>query len=266
MSGAYTRSGIGGALLLSLIACSHRSHSNPKEAGIHFQVGLSLFEDKEYPKALEEFKKARALDDASAAIRMHVGLAYLKIEKLNEASQEIELACKMQDPFPECWNNLSYVELKRGHPREAATFAQKALQTDTYPTPETALENWALAQIDIKDFKGARKNLEHARRLKPESCSLRTASVLLLGRQGDWDEALRESRRTIHLCRIDPAPHLWEAYALYKLGQRAQAEAKYHEILNLFNRPDAADAARVALDRLKNRIPLKEPPQSLGES
>lgn len=248
-------------------ACStHSLHRNEKQSQLHFQVGLSHFEDRDYPQALSEFQRALELDEGSSSILMHIGLAYLKMDKLEQAETRVRQACTLKEAFPECWNNLAYIQLRQHEPNKAAISAQKALAFDTYQTPEIAYENLSRAQIDLKQYAPARKNLEKALRIRPESCELRMTSALLLVRQGDFDEALRESKRTVFLCKLDPRAHLWEAYCEYRLGNRSLAEKKYNEILDLFNRADAADAARVAIDRLKNRIPLEEPPQMLGDS
>ncbi len=246
-------------ILLWLGACAHGPEKDPKQARVHYQIGLSYLEDQKYPEALKEFEDAARFDPSDPALHMHVGIAYLQLEKIDEAAKWVSEACKMPEPFPECWNNLSHIELRRGHAAEAASYAEKALATDTYSTPETAFANLARAQLALKQPQKALTTLQKSLRLKPQACDLRILLNPTYIRLNDLETALSEARRTKFFCRLEPQAHLWEAYLLQKIGRRSDAEQKYREIMELFRQPETIDASRVALERLKKRLPLPEP-------
>lgn len=240
-------------------ACATGPSRDPKQARVHYQIGLSYLEDQKYPEALKEFEDAARFDPTDAAFHMHVGIAYLQLEKTEEAAKWVSEACTMSDPFPECWNNLSHIELRRGHAAQAAQYAEKALATDTYSTPETALANLARAQLALKQPQKALATVQKALRLKPQACELRILLNPIYLRSNDLETALSEAKRTTFFCRLEPNAHLWEAYLLQKIGRRSDAEQKYREIMDLFRQPETIDASRVALERLKQRLPLQEP-------
>lgn len=248
------------ATVVWLGACAHGpSQQEAKQARVHYQIGLSYLEDQKYPEALKEFEEAARLDPTDSGLHMHVGIAYLQLDKLDESAKWVSEACKMTEPFPECWNNLSHIELRRGHATEAAAHAEKALTTDTYSTPETALANLTRAQLALNQPKKALATVQRALRLKPQSCDLRILLSPVHIRLGDLETALDEARRTSFFCRLEPNAHLWEAYLLQKIGRRSDAEQKYRSIMELFRQPETIDASRVALERLKKRLPLPEP-------
>lgn len=240
-------------------ACATGPARDTKQARVHYQIGLSYLEDQKYPEALKEFEDATRFDPTDAAFHMHVGIAYLQLDKIDDAAKWVSEACTMTEPFPECWNNLSHIELRRGHATQAAEYAEKALTTDTYSTPETALANLARAQLALKQLPKALATVQRALRLKPQACDLRILLNPIYLRSNDLETALSEAKRTTFFCRLDPQAHLWEAYLLQKIGRRRDAEQKYREIMELFRQPETIDASRVALERLKQRLPLPEP-------
>lgn len=246
-------------LVACLGACASSPHRNPQQAQLHFEVGVGFLQDGRYPDSLAEFEKAQSLDPDQATYRMHVGLAYYKMGLFPKAEETIGQACRAQTPYPECWYNLAIVALEAKKPKLAAAHARKALETVTYSSPEGALAVLARAETELKHFPEARQNIARALRLAPNNCALRNVLSLVLVRAQDFEAGLEEARRTAFLCRADSAAQLWEAYAFYKIGQRGAAQARFERIHESFRQQETVDAARVALERLKKRVPLDEP-------
>ncbi|MBS1983773.1 MAG: tetratricopeptide repeat protein [Bdellovibrionales bacterium] len=250
---------IGLGVLAACASNSQRSEQDRTYAQTHFEVAIGFWQEGHFPEALAEFQKAHNLNPEEPDYLMHRGMAYLRLERFDLAEADVAQACTMRKPYPECWNNLAYVQLARKNAPAAAISARKALETDTYTAPELALGNLANAQIEMKQYAEAKATIDHALRLSPNNCDVRFLLSRLAIRQNDYDLALSESKRTVFFCRLNPTAHLWEAYSFYKIGQRARAERKYRDIMDLFRKSEAVDASRTALEKLNKRIPLDEP-------
>lgn len=240
-----------------MLGCASRGQS--EKADLHFEIGRSFYEDGRYPDSIAQFQAALQEDPNRPAALLYLGMAYYKIEHFDDAVKNIQKACGLSEVYPECWNNLAAVELGRGHAREAAAAAQKALSTDTYATPELALANLARAQLLLKDSRSALSNVDKALRLKPEACALRQLRVKVLAHRAEFEAGLNEAQTLVRNCPLDPSSHLWEAYALYKIGRRSEAASKYAQVPKLFAEGSATEESREALLLMKKKIPPNEP-------
>lgn len=246
-------------VLLSSCATQPGLHEQ-KEAQVRFELGSGFFEDGRYPDSIQQFELALSKDPRRNDIKMMLGMSYFKMEKYKKAEELILEAClNEKTPYPECWNNLAAVYLKDDKPTQAVDAANKALAIDTYPTPEMALGNLALAEVKLNQLSAAQAAIEKAMRFNPDNCLVRVVFTKVLIGQKVPEAALRETKTSIAHCPLMASAHLWQAYVYYKLGQRANAETKYKEIINTFRRGEAVDESRLALEKLHNRIPLKEP-------
>jgi type IV pilus assembly protein PilF len=251
-------------LLLSSIlglacACSSTRIANGEKAQHYYGIGVGLLSDNQIPESIAALEQARGLDPENPSIRTHLGLAYMKLEKMPQAETHLTEAVKLNPNYPDAWNNLAayYIETKK--PKEAINAANKALDNALYSTPEKALANLARAELLRKRPQDARDHVEKALRLNPESCGLRVLLSKTHLSLKDHESALSEAQKARRNCPSMEMAHLWEAFNLYRIGQRQQAKIKYEEIITLFKRSEAAEQSRVALRDLQRRVPLKEP-------
>jgi|GEM_PF-1980713 len=239
-------------------ACASGTVSKEK-ANLHFEIGRSFFDDDRYPDAIGQFQESLRQDPERPEILLYLGMAHYKMENYQEAEKHVRRACELAPTYAECWNNLAVVELGRGQPKAAIVAARKALSFDTYSTPEIALGNWARAQVALKDYSGALANLDKALRLKNDSCALKQIRVQVLIRKNNFEDALESAQALRRACPLEANSHLWEAYALYKIGQRKEALAKYLSIRDLFPEGPLVEDSRRAAEAVSNKIPPKEP-------
>ncbi len=246
---------------LFLGACSSRPGKVTESDRVraYGEIGRSCFNDGRYPEAIESFKAALAIDPKRYDIMVNLGMTYLNVEKLDDALKAISTACDATQNFPDCWNALSMVRLKRGEAQLAKDAAKKALQIDTYPTPDLAMANYAKACLMLGQLKESKEILEKAIRFNPENCMHRTLLAKTWMRFGEGEEALTTIKTAISRCPLAPEIHLWQAYIYYKLGQRRSAQIKYDQIIDIFKTGQAVDISRQALVRLSKKIPLEEP-------
>ena len=50
---------------------------------------------------------------------MYLGMSYLKLDHLPEAEAHVAQACQMKTPYPECWNNLAFIQIQARKPAQA---------------------------------------------------------------------------------------------------------------------------------------------------
>ncbi len=247
-------------LTFLLAACTHRgSPRNAEKTEAFFQIGLSFMEEGRYPEAVGKFEEAYAMDPRRYEILMHSGMAYMRMERWEEAVSKTSTACKSVKVYPECWNNLSLIYIKKGDARRAKDAAQKALDTNTYATPEIALSNLAQAELMLGENLLAKQHLDRAIRLKPDSCVPRLVLGKTWLRLNDPEEAVRALKLSVNRCPLQSEPHLWQAYAYYKLGQPKSSKRKYEQIIELFRKGSVVDQARGNLEKLQKRLVLNEP-------
>jgi len=252
---------LAGIVILAVFAgCSSRGKvSEAEKLNALYEIGSSLYGDGRFPEAIEKFEAAYSLAPERFDVLMALGMTYLAVEKTDLALNAVSKACQSVSVYPECWNNLSIVHLRRNEGEKAKVAASKALEVNTYSTPELALSNYAQAALLLGQYPEAKASLEKAIRLSPESCLPRLALAKTWVRMQDYEEALRIVKTAISRCPLDAEIHIWQAYIYYKLGQRRSAQIKYNQIVDLFKQGQAVDFSRQCLERLQKKIPLSEP-------
>jgi Flp pilus assembly protein TadD len=246
-------------LLTGALAACAGSTKVSEKSELHFEVGRSFYEDGRFPESIAHFQQALIETPDRPDVLLYLGMAHFNMERNDEAAQTLLRACGLVKEYPECWNNLSVVELKRKRPRQAADYARKAFSSQTYPTPENALANWARALVELQDYRQALAKIDQAERLRPGSCGLKQIRVQALVRSQNFEDGLEAARNLTRACPLELSSHLWEGYALYKIGRRKDAASKFEKIPTLFPEGPGIETARKALDHLKRRIPLTEP-------
>lgn len=248
-----------GLVTAACISNAPRGPSNQDKVEAYYQIGLSFFEEGRYPEAIGKFQDAYALDPQRYDILMNLGMTYMKVEKWDLALAKTSEACLAAKVYPECWNNLAIIYLKRGNAPKAKDSAKRALSVTTYSTPELALSNLARAHMLVGENRDARRELEKALRLNPEACAPRVLLGKTWLRLNEPEEALREVKIALARCPMAPEAHLWQAYIYYKLGQRRSARLKYEQIMELYKQGEVNDVSRLNLERLEKKVPLREP-------
>jgi Tfp pilus assembly protein PilF len=249
------------AFPILFVACvSGSSRVTDKEkANVRYQVGLGFYNEGNYPGALEQFLKARELDPDRAETTLQLGLSYMKLKQYDKAEAEIRPLCEKKSEWGDCWNDLAAVYLEAHKPTKAIAMAEKALKILTYETPELAWANLAQARLQLNRYAQALAAVKRAEERMPENCGLKVLQANILIEQGAYEDGLREAKLATMLCPQEGVPHLWEAYAYYKLGDNAKAERKYHAVIEQFRRGAAAEQGVLALDLMKRHIPLSAP-------
>lgn len=184
------------ALLILAGGCSV-GQAPPEETAVHLKRGAALLQRNEKQQAVQELKRAVALDPRSAAAHMLLGQAYLSlgsIEMIAEAKAELrqaldldpgliwarfylakiyldlgstakareqlELGLQTRNNVPHFLSLLGEVRRQLGEPELSIELNRKALDVDPGMSP--AHYYLALALLDLKREEDARLELEKA--------------------------------------------------------------------------------------------------------
>ncbi len=250
--------------IVTLGACAARlgpSQSDKARAQPFFEAGVGFYNDRSYPASLDAFEQAARLAPKEPSIEMHRALALYAVGREAQGIALMREACALTSPFPECWNNLSYLHLKENQNSEALVAADKALATATYASPWLALSNRGIALHRLQRPAEAVQAFQQALARSPGSPSCWThlhlsRSQLALAQ---FQLAERHARIGRDLCDTDARSHLWLAYVKFKVGDVAGAREIYSEVLRVFRKAEDREEARNALTLLNREEPLAEP-------
>lgn len=93
-------------------------------------VGHRLMAAGEHELALRAFHRAALDQGMTAEVKSAIGTANIALGRLGQAEKLLRDAVKMQDAWPETWNNLGVVLMERGKIGEAEQVFRKAYALD----------------------------------------------------------------------------------------------------------------------------------------
>src|SRR5207302_3891211 len=98
----------GGLLVatLILIAASPEKKSDPAEAARLNNLGAAYMNQQLFEKGLKYFQQAADSDPKLIIARLNEGIAFLNLQKVDEAKAALEEALKQDAKSPNAWYNL----------------------------------------------------------------------------------------------------------------------------------------------------------------
>lgn len=179
------------AALLLLAACD-----DPEERlAEHYERGMALLEEEDYPRANLEFRNALRIDDRHAPSRFEVGRLLERDGELRRALNNFRAAAELDPTHLDARKRLVRLMLLGGGSEQALSYSAQAVE---------------LAPRD------------------PEALSLRATALL---RNGRTEEALRVAETAIELDPSDSAAHLVRIVERYDRGDAAGALSELDAVL-----------------------------------
>jgi Flp pilus assembly protein TadD len=115
--------------------------------------------------AINEYKKALAINPNDAVARNRLGISYQRVDKIGLAQEQFEHAVKLNEKYAEAWNNLASCYHKKGRYKQAIQYYAKAIEAK--PTFATAYKHIGTAYIAQKRFEDGYRAFQAAFRLDP---------------------------------------------------------------------------------------------------
>ncbi|OGF44361.1 MAG: hypothetical protein A2231_13040, partial [Candidatus Firestonebacteria bacterium RIFOXYA2_FULL_40_8] len=206
----------------------------PYQSYLHYSRGAILSRNWLFEEAIEEYKKALALDPDSEVINQTLAGEYTKIgrpvealkiyDKLSTLSEDLKTLLQSaafyieqnryeqaiavctrinekEPKNPDAYFYLGNIYYKQNKPDEAIKMFEKVLELD--PGADTTYFNLGLAYGKKGDFASAEKNYRKAAEVNPEYTSPIFALGLLFQLQGKPEKAIEEYKKLISLSEYD---------------------------------------------------------------
>jgi type IV pilus biogenesis/stability protein PilW len=175
---------------------------NPKDAEIHYWMGITYYEKALKDKAIEEFKKALSLNPDYPEVHNYLGGIYLEMELYDKAIEEFSHALEnvlYENPV-NALKNIGFCYYKKGNNKRAIEYYTKALRIE----PDTIL-----APIIHNDLGKAHLD------------------------EYNIDEALLHFKKAVEIAPSLVEPHYWLGICYMKKGLNRSASQAFKTVLRI---------------------------------
>lgn len=146
------------------------ANEEPRSVDSHIDLGNQQLARGLWPDAVRTFETVLEADEDNKEALRGLGLAYLNLERLEEAETYYRRSIESDPKWSMPRNELAIVLMEKGDCREAQTQLEQVLKDIFYPTPEFAEHNLAKALACQGDAQGAMKKLEELVMKRPKFC------------------------------------------------------------------------------------------------
>ncbi|MCS1408599.1 MAG: Photosystem I assembly protein Ycf3 [Verrucomicrobia subdivision 3 bacterium] len=108
---------------------------DPNFVVARYNLGYLLLENEEFKAAESQFKTYEILVDNDPRVWVKMGTAQLGAGNLEEATASYETALGHSRTFPEAWNGLGLIRVKKAQPRKAFDYFNTAVEVDDQYAP-----------------------------------------------------------------------------------------------------------------------------------
>jgi tetratricopeptide (TPR) repeat protein len=243
-------------------------------AQAEFWVGFSLFEDKEYEKALPHLQESRQRDPEAYKERanLRIMMAYYFLERPEDTAREIE-ENEIPNVPAEVYQWLAGQFLDKGNHASAEKYLQRVLdgKAGDAPTPELYLQ-LAQSRILQKKFAEAKepadKYLEIVREPAPRARGLLTQAEAWLG-AGESDKArqlVEDAQLLQPEGRLNAEARILSGRIHAARGDHAEAARSFMTVAVLYDDPNLSpQALKLAADAYRRNGQTSEADEALGE-
>jgi type IV pilus assembly protein PilF len=112
--------------------------------------------------ALEEGRRATAIDPAFASAYGLLGLIYMDMGDRREADENFQRALRLDAANSELNNNYGWFLCQTGRERESIEYFARAIRDPLYPTPAKANQNAGSCLMQVKEYAAAEPYLRRS--------------------------------------------------------------------------------------------------------
>jgi tetratricopeptide (TPR) repeat protein len=194
--------GLSSAYLLSLVKTGKYDEgmerlkiletTNPESADVHLLLGEAYAEQKIFATAIEEFRRALAIDSTAGRAHFLLGLALIHQGSLGEAVPELRTALQLNPEDVSAKYHLAFALLQTQQKEEAQKLLLQVIQQDAHHAD--AYYQLGKLQLEDGESKQAIANLETASKLSPESEYMHYQLAMAYRRDSRTQDAEREMK------------------------------------------------------------------------
>jgi Flp pilus assembly protein TadD len=209
---------------------------SPRDATLHYDLGLALKLKDKLPEAMAEMRKAAELDPSQADAHYTLGVTLWQQGDFAAAAEELRAAIRTKPDYAEAYYTLGTVLKQKGELRDSAAALREAIRLQ----PDFAGAHTTLATVlrQLGDAEGAaaesKAGAEIAKEKTNEQAALfATNSGRRLLNAGDLDGAISQFRAAINSSPNYAAAHFELGMALRQQGKSAEAEEEFRRASTL---------------------------------
>lgn len=229
--------GIGVGLSLMLAGCTSTGSSAElqtpsdmtevqKRAAIRLQLAAGYYEQRQWPVVLDEIKKVLSIDPDNGDAYTIRAMTYMQMNEMALAEDNFLRALALMPNSPELVNNYGWFLCQKGEVEKSMLHFEKALNTPSYRTPATALNNAAVCSMKLKNDKAAEDYLNRAFRVEAANPHTNANLAKLYYTRGEYDRAHFYLNRVTQVDTLT-ADMLWTAVKIERKRRDRAAEAVY---------------------------------------
>ncbi|MBC8234902.1 DUF3857 domain-containing protein [bacterium] len=202
----------------------------------YVDTGNLAFENNDFPKAIEEYKLALAIEPNSSDVHIKLANTYAKQEEYELAQSAFREGLELDPQNISARNYLGYLHEILGQYQQGAEQFETVLSYD--PKNLYALNHLGLMYIQLKQIDKAESVLRTALELDPEcqqpdSKNIHNYFGLIYEDKGDVDNAIAEYQESIRLFPDDMWPRKQLASLLEDYGRYYEAQLEYLQMLEI---------------------------------
>jgi tetratricopeptide (TPR) repeat protein len=208
----------------------------PDDSRAHGNLGIALAALGKDDEAMAEYTRSLEIDPSSSTVRSSLGSALAQLGRIPEAVEQLQKAVETNPDDAGAQANLGVALAQVGRMLDALEHSRRSVELN--PEVAGAQSNLASVLAQAGDIGGAEEHARRAVTLEPAAWRYRFNLVRILAAQRKYAEALPQLEEVVRLDGGSDPTLLGMLAALYGENQRF---------------PDAAAAARKALDRVKGQ-------------
>jgi tetratricopeptide (TPR) repeat protein len=215
---------------------------------VHYSNGLEWQKKGRCKLAIEEYKKALALEPAQSVVQNFLGLAQYSCMQYTDAEESYKKALEINPYYTDVHNQLGILYSETRRLEEAEREFNEALRDKSYRTPELVHYNLGKLYYKWGRFPEAAEHLEIACERKPDMTGWRHQLCLIYERMGNFQIAL-DCYRSVLVVDPELVPSLYHAGLVCKeLKKIRQARDYFNQVTRL---APNSEEARQAGEQLK---------------
>jgi len=202
---------------------------SPHKARGHNNLGAVYLEKKRYAEAIEEYRKAIALEPNHHNAHVNLSFALATLQRPEEAIAMADRALQIKPDSPAAYHALGKAYLAKGDLAEALRYYEKAVQAA--PDYVEAHYDWGNALARQERFGEAIPHFEAVLAARPENLSVRANLAIALLEVGRLGEAIFQAEETVRRNPRFPLGHLALGKSLLRAGKSEQGREQLKQVL-----------------------------------
>lgn len=242
------------SILIPLVLTACNTFTRDKEtAHLYLQLGTSQLEQGHPALALKSLRQAQKSDPKNAMIQNQLGVTYFMMERYNDSISHFQQAIDLDPNFTDARNNLARSLIEIGNTKLARVQLQLVAQDLTYVGQAKTHLNFGISYFKDQNYLAAIPHFQKSIKLLKDNCISYSYYGRALYEMKDYKAALPVFDSALPLCKrekFDEA-HYYAAMAYYKAGDRMKGIALMNETVLLYPDGEYQDRAKNMVDVMK---------------